>query len=82
MEITMIAAISQKKGWVIKREAFDRMLAELHPDIERAGEQSHYFFRIIDAFSGCLYPQPRYIFPPALRKALKQGNLQHSQNPP
>jgi DNA-directed RNA polymerase specialized sigma24 family protein len=32
-------SISQKKGWVITREAFDRMLAELHPDIERAGEQ-------------------------------------------
>jgi hypothetical protein len=28
-----------KKRWVITREAFDRMLAELHPDIERAGEQ-------------------------------------------
>jgi RNA polymerase sigma factor (sigma-70 family) len=35
----MSASISQKKGWVITREAFDRMLAELHPDIERAGEQ-------------------------------------------
>jgi DNA-directed RNA polymerase specialized sigma24 family protein len=35
----MSALISQKKGWVITREAFDRMLAELHPDIERAGEQ-------------------------------------------
>jgi RNA polymerase sigma factor (sigma-70 family) len=35
----MSASISQKKGWVINREAFDRMLAELHPDIERAGEQ-------------------------------------------
>jgi hypothetical protein len=30
----------------------------------------------IDAFNGCLYPQPRYIFPPALRKAVKQRNLQ------
>jgi hypothetical protein len=35
----MSAAISQKKVWIINREAFDRMLAELHPDIERAGEQ-------------------------------------------
>ena len=35
----MSALISKKKGWVITREAFDRMLAELHPDIERAGEQ-------------------------------------------
>jgi RNA polymerase sigma factor (sigma-70 family) len=39
MEIAMRATISQKKGWVITREAFDRMLAELHPDSERAGEQ-------------------------------------------
>src|SRR5262252_3117947 len=35
----MSASISQKKGWVITREAFDRMLAALHPDSERAGEQ-------------------------------------------
>jgi DNA-directed RNA polymerase specialized sigma24 family protein len=35
----MSASISQKKGWVITREAFDRMLAELHPDSERAAEQ-------------------------------------------
>jgi RNA polymerase sigma factor (sigma-70 family) len=35
----MSALISKKKGWVITREAFDKMLAELHPDIERAGEQ-------------------------------------------
>ena len=35
----MRATISQKKGWVITREAFDKMLAELHPDSERAGEQ-------------------------------------------
>jgi RNA polymerase sigma factor (sigma-70 family) len=39
VEIAMSASISQKKGWVITREAFDRMLAELHPDSERAGEQ-------------------------------------------
>ena len=25
----------------------------------RAGEQSHCFYKIIDAFSGCLYPQTR-----------------------
>ena len=35
----MSASISQRKGRVITREAFDRMLAELHPDIDRAGEQ-------------------------------------------
>ena len=35
----MSASIPRKKGWVITREAFDRMLAELHPDSERAGEQ-------------------------------------------
>jgi len=35
----MRASIPRKKGWVITREAFDRMLAELHPDSERAGEQ-------------------------------------------
>jgi DNA-directed RNA polymerase specialized sigma24 family protein len=35
----MSARISRKKGWVISGEAFDKMLAELHPDSERAGEQ-------------------------------------------
>jgi RNA polymerase sigma factor (sigma-70 family) len=35
----MNALISPKNGWVITREAFNRMLAELHPDSERAGEQ-------------------------------------------
>jgi DNA-directed RNA polymerase specialized sigma24 family protein len=35
----MSASIPRKKGWVITREAFDRMLAELHPDNDRAGEQ-------------------------------------------
>ena len=35
----MSVSISHKKGWVITRETFDRMLAELHPDSERAGEQ-------------------------------------------
>jgi RNA polymerase sigma factor (sigma-70 family) len=39
MEIAMSASISQKQGWAITREAFDRMLVELHPDSERAGEQ-------------------------------------------
>jgi len=39
VEIAMSAPISQKKGWIITREAFDKMLAELHPDSERAGEQ-------------------------------------------
>jgi hypothetical protein len=31
----------------------------------------HCFYKTIDAFSGCLYLQPRYIFPPALRNARK-----------
>jgi RNA polymerase sigma factor (sigma-70 family) len=35
----MSASISQKKRWGITHEAFDKMLAELHPDVERAGEQ-------------------------------------------
>jgi RNA polymerase sigma factor (sigma-70 family) len=35
----MSASISQKKGWAVTREAFERMLAELHPDIDQAGEQ-------------------------------------------
>jgi RNA polymerase sigma factor (sigma-70 family) len=35
----MSASISRMKGWDITREAFDRLLAELHPDSERAGEQ-------------------------------------------
>jgi RNA polymerase sigma factor (sigma-70 family) len=39
VEIAMRALILQKKGWVITREAFDRMLAALHPDTELAGEQ-------------------------------------------
>ena len=39
MKIVMSPSISHKKGRVITRESFDRMLAELHPDIERAGEQ-------------------------------------------
>jgi DNA-directed RNA polymerase specialized sigma24 family protein len=39
VEIEMSALITRKKGWAITQEAFDRMLAELHPDSERAGEQ-------------------------------------------
>jgi hypothetical protein len=35
----MNSPISQKKGWVVTREAFDRKLPELHPEIEQAGEQ-------------------------------------------
>jgi RNA polymerase sigma factor (sigma-70 family) len=35
----MNASISRKNGWALTGEAFDKMLAELHPDIERAGEQ-------------------------------------------
>jgi len=38
VEIAMNAPISQKKGWVVTREAFERMLAALHPDRERADE--------------------------------------------
>jgi RNA polymerase sigma factor (sigma-70 family) len=35
----MSPPISQKKVWDITQEAFDRLLAELHPDSELAGEQ-------------------------------------------
>jgi DNA-directed RNA polymerase specialized sigma24 family protein len=35
----MSASIPRKKEWIITQEAFDRLLAELHPDSERAGEQ-------------------------------------------
>jgi hypothetical protein len=71
----MSASIFQKNGWGITRGAFDRMPAELHPDIERAGEQSHCFYKIIDAVSGCLYPQRRYILPPPLRRTLQTTKL-------
>ena len=54
----MSATISEKKGWGGAREAFDRMLEELHPDIERASQQSHCLYKIIDAVRGYLYPQP------------------------
>jgi hypothetical protein len=69
------ASISQKNGCVITQEAFDRMLAGLHLDIERAVEPSHCFYKIIDAFSGCLYPRPRYILPPPLRRTLQATKL-------
>jgi hypothetical protein len=39
-------------------------------------------YKTIDANISCLYPQPRHVFPPALRKAAKQRNLRHNQNPP
>jgi RNA polymerase sigma factor (sigma-70 family) len=39
MEITMDSPFSYKKTWGITREGFDRLLAELHPDGELAGEQ-------------------------------------------
>jgi hypothetical protein len=41
VEIAMSVLVSRKKGWVITQEAFDRMPAELKPDIELAGERSH-----------------------------------------
>ena len=75
VEIAMSESISPKKGWVITWEAFDRMQAGLHPDNEQAGEQSHCFYIIIDAVSGCLYPQPRYILPSPLRRTLQTTKL-------
>jgi hypothetical protein len=71
----MSASISQKQEWVITREAFDRMLAELHPDSERACEQSHCYYKIIDADIGCLYPLPRYILLPPLRRTFQTTKL-------
>ena len=56
------------------------MPAEPHPDIERTGEQSHGFYKIIDAVSGCLYPQPRYILPPPLRRTLQTTKLAKQTN--
>jgi RNA polymerase sigma factor (sigma-70 family) len=35
----MNSSISSKKSWVITQEGFDKLLAELHSDIELAGEQ-------------------------------------------
>jgi len=51
------------------------MLAGLHLDIERAVEPSHCCYKIIDAVSGCLYPQPRYILPLSLRRTLQTTKL-------
>jgi RNA polymerase sigma factor (sigma-70 family) len=39
VEIAMSASIPRKEGQIITQEAFDRMLAALGPDIDRAGEQ-------------------------------------------
>jgi hypothetical protein len=64
-----------EKGRVITKGAFDRMPAELYPDIERAGEQSQRFYKIIDAVCGCMYPQPRYILPSPLRRTLQTTKL-------
>jgi hypothetical protein len=75
VEITKSAPIPRKKEYVITREAIDRMLAGLHPDIERDGEQSHCFYKIIDAFGGRLYSQPRYILPPPLGRILQTTKL-------
>jgi hypothetical protein len=75
VEIAMSASIFQKNGWVITQEAFDRILAGLDPDIERAIEPSHCFYKIIDAVSGCLYPQRRYILPPPLGRTLQTTKL-------
>jgi hypothetical protein len=71
----MSALISRKKRWGITQEAIDRMLAELKPDIERAGEQPHCFYGIIDVVSGCLYPQRGYILPPPPRRTLQTTKL-------
>jgi hypothetical protein len=57
------------------------MLAELNPDSGRAGEQSHCFYKTIDAVIGCLYPPPRHTFPPALREVSAQRNLQAIEIP-
>jgi hypothetical protein len=39
----------------------------------------HCFYKTIDAFSGCLYPQPRYIFPPTLRAESSQTTKSANQ---
>ena len=82
----MSAAISQKKGWVGARLG-DRLDAQdgnhlVFPFRPRRRLPSHCFYKTIDAFSGYLYPQPRYIFPPPLWETSRQRNLQHNQNPP
>jgi hypothetical protein len=43
---------------------------------------SHCFYKTIDAFSGYLYSQPRYIFSPAPWETSRQRYLQQSCNPP
>src|SRR5262249_14000062 len=61
----MSASISQKKGWGITR--FDDRLGAQdgnHPvfRIPAAIRSSKaLFYKTIDGFIGCLYPQPRYI---------------------
>jgi hypothetical protein len=42
----------------------------------------HCFYKTIDAFSGYLYSQPRYIFSPAPWETSRQRYLQQSCNPP
>jgi RNA polymerase sigma factor (sigma-70 family) len=39
VEIAMSGTMRLNKGGGITQEGFDRLLAELHPDVERAGEQ-------------------------------------------
>jgi RNA polymerase sigma factor (sigma-70 family) len=60
VEIAMSASISQKKRWGVTHEAFDKMLAELHPDVERAGEQYEKIRRkLVKLFEwrGCLHAE-------------------------
>src|SRR5262249_42704876 len=60
VEISMSASIPRKKGLIITREAFDKMLAELHPDSERAGEQYEKIRRkLVKLFEwrGCLHAE-------------------------
>jgi hypothetical protein len=78
----MSATISEKKEWGGAREAFDRMLAELHPDSERAGQQSHCPYKIIDAVRGYLYPQTRHTFPLAPRESSKPTKFAVLSNSP
>ena len=56
----MRSSIPNKEGWGITREAFDRMLAELDPDGERAGEQYEKIRRkLVKLFEwrGCAHPE-------------------------
>jgi hypothetical protein len=82
VEIAMSATISEKRRWGGAREAFDRMLAELHPDSKRAGQQSHCLYKIIDAVGGYLYPQSRHTFPSALRESSKPTKFAILSNSP